>query len=316
MGNNENIKLLFFLLILIKINKTMDTLKYVNITPSPIKVVGKYRIYGQIGRGSFGIILLAKKNIVKNKKYVSSEKFVILKIPIRTTSKQKKETDDEIRFLFHPKYKKNCKKFYCLKETFLINEERRVIVLDLLDGVHLEKVIRPRTIENARITMNLTPGEKIKFINNFIKSLIKNLQDFHQLGLSHGDIHTGNIMYIPEEKKVVIVDFGMGCKKNNHNYYAECNSGFLTGNKNYQTKKKRNSDSEVYRTFNTIKTHQADDVFALNNIITVDFEHQSFVFKDVDTSKVPILRKWKKAFPLEVIIDDEKRIKAFKTFQV
>lgn len=279
--------------------------KYVNVTSSPIKKIGKYKIYGQIGRGSFGIILLAKK--------ASKGKFVVLKIPLRTTPKQMKETEDEIRFFYHPKYKKNCKKFYCLKETFSL-EGRKIIVLDLLDGVHLEKVIRPRTTQNFNLTNSLNSREKIKFINKFIKSLIKNLQDFHRLGLSHGDIHTGNIIYIPDEERVVVVDFGMSCQSSNPNYFASCNSGFLTGNPHYQTEKKRTSNADEYKTFNVLKTHQSDDVFALNNIITLDIAQQSYIFKDVDMSKVLVLRKWEKEFPIEVIVDEKKRIKAFENF--
>lgn len=289
---------------------SMKVPKYIDLKPSTINTVGKYKIYGEIGRGSFGVILLAKNKSIK------TSKLVVLKIPIRITSKQRKETEDEIRFLYHPKYKKNCKKFYCLKETFIVNENRKVIVLDLIDGVHLEKVIRPRSIENMNLTKHLTTEKKkIQFINKFVKSLIKNLKDFHQLGLSHGDIHTGNIMYLPEEERVILVDFGMACQKKPNLYYAQCNSGFFTGNKHYQTEKKMTSNSELYRNFNTLKTHQSDDVFALNNIITLDIVQQSFIFKDTST-KVPILQKWKKAFPLEIIVDENKRIKAFKNFHV
>jgi serine/threonine protein kinase len=275
-------------------------------------VIGKYKIYGEIGRGSFGVVLLAKKITARN-----NSKFVVLKVPMRQTLKQIKETEDEIRFLFHPKYKKNCKKFYCLKETFVI-EDRKVVVLDLLDGVHISELFNPRTMEGYKITMHLnTEKKKIQFVNKFAKSLIKNVQDFHRLGLSHGDIHLGNIMYLPEEGKVILVDFGMACKEQKQNYYyAQCNAGFRTGNKYFQTEKKRNTDSEMYRSFNTLKTHQSDDVFALNIIITHTIIQQSRIFKGMDSSRVPILRRWAKAFPTEIIVDENKRINAFKKFQV
>lgn len=279
--------------------------KFVNIDSTTIEKIGKYKIYGQIGRGSFGLVLLGKKS--------SSKNFVVIKVPLKNSSKQIKETEDEIRFLYHPKYKKNCKKFYCLKETFSTND-RKIIVLDLLDGVHLEKIIRPKISKNYEITARLSRKEKIDFINNLIKTLIKNLQFFHRLGLSHGDIHTGNIMYLPAEKKAMVVYFGMSCQNKYYNYFAVCNAGFVTGNPYYQTERKRNADSEIYRNFNTLKTHQSDDVFALNNIITIDISMQSFIFKDV-VSSVPILRKWKKAFPIEVIVDDKKRLKAFQNFK-
>lgn len=288
---------------------TKSTIKipeFINLTSSSIKKIGEYKIYGQVGKGSFGLILLGKKT--------SSKKFVVLKLPIRSTAQQNKETEDEIRFLYHPVYKKNCKNFYCLNETLELKDKRKVIVLDLLDGLHLEKIIRPRKIENYKLTSGLTKKEKAAFINKLIKSLIKNLQAFHKLGLSHGDIHTGNVMYMPAEKKTIVVDFGMSCQNINRGYFATCNDGFLTGNPFFQTKKKRNAETEMYKNFNTLKTHQSDDIFALNNIITVEISIESPIFKDV-ISNVPIIKKWERLFPFEVILDEKKRLKVFQNFK-
>ena len=276
----------------------MSLPQFVNIKTSPIKQLGEYKIHGQIGKGKNGLVLLGKKNYEKN--------FVVLKVPINKNDK--KETEDEIRFLYYPKYKKNCEKFYCLMETFLV-DQGKVMVLDLLDGVHLEKIVRPKLKEKDKLKFvsKLSKKEKIHFVNNLLKTLIENLQNFHELGLSHGDIHTGNIMYLPKKRKAILVDFGMSCREN-YNYLnffnlAKCNSGYHS----YAT-------DEIYKRFNTIKTHQSDDIYALNNIITLDFGQESERFKDIIAS-VPIFKKWERVFTPDVIISENKRLKMFQNFK-
>lgn len=282
--------------------------RFINLKISSIEQIGNYKIYGEIGRGSFGLILLGKKARCK--------KFVVLKVPLHYNNhKAKKETEDEIRFFHFPKYKKNCTKFYCLKETLHTKGGKNILVLDLVDGVHLEKIIRPRRIQNYNLTSSLTKNEKIEFLNTLIKTLIKNLQSFHRLGLSHGDIHTGNIMYLPAEKKSILVDFGMACWQNKPNdQFAECNEGFSVGNPYFQKKKKMNAVPTEYKKFTTLKTHQADDVFALNNVIIIEIATGSSIFKGI-ISSVAVLQKWKRVFIPEVILDDEKLLKEFQMFK-
>lgn len=287
---------------------------YAPLLKTSTKQIGNYAIAGQLGEGSFGSIYLALKI-----PYTSRSKWLVLKKAKSTDDST--ETIDELQYLNNPTFKKNCNKFYCFRDTFF-DGDKRVIVLDYLPGYSLEKIFYPKTGLAAQfgvLDRRLFPlkyEDKIKFIDTLLKSLIKSLQQFHKLNLSHGDANTGNFMYNPVTRKVTVVDYGMSCKSDNVNYFAKCNAGFGTGNTHYQTSEKAYASSSKYATNNYLSTHQSDDVYALNTIITIDIAESELPFINANfMSKVPVYKRWVKAFPPEVLHDPARRLKKFQVFK-
>lgn len=287
---------------------------YAPLSKTSVREIGNYYIAGELGEGSYGTIYLALKT-----PFNSKSKWLVLKKAKSVDDSS--ETLDELEYFNNPTFKKNCNKFYCMKDTFF-DGDKRIIVFDYLPGYSLEKIFYPKTglaAQFGQLDRRLFPikyEEKVKFIDTLLKNLIKGLQQFHKLNLSHGDANTGNFMYNPITKKVTPVDYGMSCKSQNVNYFAQCNAGFGTGNTHYQTDKKAYASSSKYATKNYLATHQSDDVYALNTIITIDIADSELPFINANfMAKVPTYKKWVKTFTPEILHDVKRRLKKFQVFK-
>lgn len=82
-------------------------------------------------------------------------------------------------------------------------------------------------LSNRMIRMKKIPGKpvsKIKlddFSENDAKSLIHCVSSLHALGIYHGDLNNGNILYNRKERKFNLVDFGASREESNHEFFKD-----------------------------------------------------------------------------------------------
>lgn|GEM_PF-6317290 len=76
-------------------------------------------------------------------------------------------------------------------------------------------------LSNKMIRMKKIPGKPVSEINRNIfseddaKSLIRSVSSLHALGIYHGDLNYGNILYDRKERRFNLIDFGASRKESN-----------------------------------------------------------------------------------------------------
>ena len=170
--------------------------KFVNL-----QIDERYKIVRKINSGNVGSVYYAEDISIQDVKAI---KF-IPKEQIERNRNWKQEIIKVNQLAYQP----GVVKFHKFGETTINDEQYIYIIWDYIPGKSLRQLI-----ENKEITMQL--------LINVIETALKVFFACGQLGIQHGDFHSGNILiqdvnelsFVPNVREVWITDFGYGTFSN------------------------------------------------------------------------------------------------------
>ncbi|MFG6347001.1 MAG: protein kinase [Lachnospiraceae bacterium] len=161
----------------------------------------RYKVMRKINSGNVGSVYYAEDTSIQDVKAI---KF-IPKVRIERNKNWKQEIIKVNQLAYQP----GIVKFHKFDETKIGDEEYIYIIWDYIPGKSLRQLI-----ENKEVTMQL--------LINVIETALKVFFACGQLGIQHGDFHSGNILiqdanelsFVPNVREVWITDFGYGTFSN------------------------------------------------------------------------------------------------------
>ncbi len=174
----------------------MEQDKFVNLL-----IDKRYKVIRKINSGNVGSVYYAEDTSIQDVKAI---KF----IP-KARIERNKNWKQEIIKVNQLAYQPGIVKFHKFDETIIDSEQYIYIIWDYIPGKSLRQLI-----ENEEVTMQL--------LINVIETALKVFFACGQLGIQHGDFHSGNILiqdinelsFVPNAREVWITDFGYGTFSN------------------------------------------------------------------------------------------------------
>lgn len=184
------------------------------------RVLGRYELRMEIGRGAFGSVYRSWDTQL--------ERFVAIKIP----SKSLKTKDDKRFFLREAKAAAKLNREGIVQVLdFAIEDERAYIVFELVNGPSLATSIKHSRF-NALEAATLTEG------------LARSLDYAHEQGIVHRDIKPGNIL-LDERRRPWLTDFGLARVETDPETLHQ--TGKLLGTLQYMSPEQANGKSAEHR---------------------------------------------------------------------
>lgn len=151
------------------------------------KIIGKYEILAEIGRGGMGIVYLGHQK--------SLNRQVAIKVlpPQLATDKTSVERFIQEANLIAKMNHENIIQIYDIEEQ----DQTYFIIMEYLDGASLDKIIRHKVLDFTREEMT-----------GFIFKVCQALEATHKQGVIHRDVKSANI-FITRDKRVKLMDFGI-----------------------------------------------------------------------------------------------------------
>lgn len=177
-----------------------------HLTPGTILEKGKYRIIETLGRGGFGITYLAEQTNIRKK--------VCIKEFFPKDYYKRDDNSSSINIL-SDSFKENMSRFKMkfIKEaqtiasldhenivpTYDVFEENNTAyyVMDYIEGWSLSAIVKR---DGAMCEYNAVA---------YIKQVASALEYIHGLNIMHLDVKPGNIMVATEDKRAILIDFGL-----------------------------------------------------------------------------------------------------------
>jgi hypothetical protein len=160
--------------------------------PQPV-LVDNYVAEKELGRGSFGVVYLAK-NITTGEK-------VVIKELKKITGGEKVEFDNLLSL------KDECRRYFVCVKEYIDKGNKIYIVMEYLENFH------PLTTSMNKIKLAFESGRSLPLVNTIIKNICQSIKYMHTRGVAHNDIKPDNMMVNDVTGEIRFIDFGLSCKR-------------------------------------------------------------------------------------------------------
>jgi serine/threonine protein kinase len=171
----------------------MEIIEVKDINAQQPTLVDNYVAEKELGRGSFGVVYLARN--------INTGERVVIKQLKRITGEEKVEYDN----LFS--LREQCNKYFVCVKEYIDKGNTIYIVMEYLENFY------PLSAFMGKIKVSFEQNVNLNLVNTIIRNICMAIKYMYKRGIAHNDIKPENMMLNETTGEIRFIDFGLSCKK-------------------------------------------------------------------------------------------------------